>query len=265
MAEIGIAPLAATGARSLSSQLQSSLATGSRMHGGRDDALRLALLAAEPPADADPALDAVPDAVPAADPYPFVFGATGTLQNVAVICSMQIVPVMGACDGACWPLGAPPRCGVFGAAIRSWMFAVGTCAETGDIAGTSAALSVTTNATRFMCPAPFASWTSLHRLYGDAGSPFSTQCPSSTPFFRRSLELWHLWNLAGAGTRCVGGNFSRRRRRGRRSARGCPGLPVFKSRARGLVPVVRLKGPYETARWMKYRARSRAQMAHFVG
>jgi hypothetical protein len=190
MAEIGIAPLAATGARSLSSQLQSSLATGSRMHGGRDDALRLALLAVEPPAGADPALDAVPDAVPAADPYPFVFGATGTLQNVAVICSMQIVPVMGACDGACWPLGAPPCCGVFGAAIRSWMFAVGTCAETGDIAGTSAALSVTTNATRFMCPAPIC-FVDTHFCTDSTATPvaFSTQRPSSTPFFRRSLEL----------------------------------------------------------------------------
>lgn len=109
MAEMGTTPLAATGARPLSSQLQSSqsqssLATGSRMHGGSDDALRLAPLAAEPPTAADPALAAVPDAVPAAVPYPLVFGATGTLQNVAVICSMQIVPVIGPCGGACWPL-----------------------------------------------------------------------------------------------------------------------------------------------------------------
>jgi hypothetical protein len=81
----------------LSSQLQSSFATGSRMHGGRDEALLLAPLAGEPLADAD-ALDPVPEA----DPYPFVFGATGTLQNVAVISSMQIVPVAGACEeGAC--------------------------------------------------------------------------------------------------------------------------------------------------------------------
>jgi hypothetical protein len=100
MAEMGSTPLAATGAQSLSSQLQSSFATGSRMHGGRDDALLLAPLAAEPLAAAVLA----PDPVPAADPYPFVFGATGTLQNVAVISSMQIVPVVGARDGACCPL-----------------------------------------------------------------------------------------------------------------------------------------------------------------
>jgi hypothetical protein len=154
MAEMGTTPLAATGARSLSSQLpgsqlQSSFATGSRMHGGSDDALLLAPLAAEPPVDADPALEAVP----AADPYPFVLGATGTLQNVAVICSMQIVPVIGACDGACWPLGVPPCCGVFGVAICCWMFDEGTCAETGDTAANSATVSVTTDAICFMGPA----------------------------------------------------------------------------------------------------------------
>jgi hypothetical protein len=54
----------------------------------------------DPPVDADPLVEAVP----AADPYPFVFGPTGTLQNVAVISSMQKVPVVGACDGAGWPL-----------------------------------------------------------------------------------------------------------------------------------------------------------------
>jgi hypothetical protein len=70
------------------------------------------------------------------------------------------------------------------------MFAVGTCAETGDIAGNSAALSVTTNATRFMCPAPFALWTPISTpTLQRRRVAFSTQCPSSTPFFRRSLEL----------------------------------------------------------------------------
>ena len=63
-------------------------------------------LAADPPPPVDPPVDADPlvEAVPAADPYPFVFGPTGTLQNVAVISSMQKVPVVGACDGAGWPL-----------------------------------------------------------------------------------------------------------------------------------------------------------------
>jgi hypothetical protein len=76
------------------------------MHGGREDALMLPPLAADPPPPVDPPVDADPlvDAVPAADPYPFVFGPTGTLQNVAVISSMQKVPVVGACDGAGWPL-----------------------------------------------------------------------------------------------------------------------------------------------------------------
>jgi hypothetical protein len=107
MAEMETAAIAATGARGLSSQLQSSFAAGSRMHGGREDALMPAPpLAADPPPPVDPPVDADPlvDAVPAADPYPFVFGPTGTLQNVAVISSMQKVPVVGACDGAGWPL-----------------------------------------------------------------------------------------------------------------------------------------------------------------
>jgi hypothetical protein len=106
MAEMETAAIAATGACGLSSQLQSSFAAGSRMHGGSEDALRLPPLAADPPPPVDPPVNADPlvDAVPAADPYPFVFGPTGTLQNVAVISSMQKVPVVGACDGAGWPL-----------------------------------------------------------------------------------------------------------------------------------------------------------------
>jgi len=61
MAAMGTGPIAATGARGLSSQLQSSFAAGSRMHGGSDDALMPAPpLAADPPLAVDPPVDADP-------------------------------------------------------------------------------------------------------------------------------------------------------------------------------------------------------------
>jgi len=204
MAEMGTAPIAATGARGLSSQLQSSFATGSRMHGGREDALMLPPLVADPPPPVDPPVDAdLPvDADPAAEPYPFVFGPTGTWQKVAVISSMQKVPVVGACDGPGGPL-CLPDCGVFGAAIRSWAFDVPTCAETGDTAGNTIAISATTNATFFMCAAicfmdAVSSWTPFphgRRFLMDA-NVFIVPCPSP-----------YRGNMGGARTHVVGGNF----------------------------------------------------------
>jgi hypothetical protein len=54
------------------------------------------------PVDAAPLLlDTVPaplDAAPAAEPYPPLFGLVGMLQNVAVISSLQIIPVFGRVD-----------------------------------------------------------------------------------------------------------------------------------------------------------------------
>ena len=71
MAEMETAAIAATGARGLSSQLQSSFAAGSRMHGGSDEALMPAPpLAADPPPPVDPPVDADPpvEADPTPDP-----------------------------------------------------------------------------------------------------------------------------------------------------------------------------------------------------
>ena len=57
----------------------------------------------DPTPDPEPALDPAPF-----DPYPPEFGPVTTLQNVAVISSSQITPVVGAvvegCDVANWPL-----------------------------------------------------------------------------------------------------------------------------------------------------------------
>ena len=68
MAEMETAAIAATGLRCLSSQLQSSFAAGSRMHGGSDDALMptppLAAEVVDPPVDADPPVEADPAADP---------------------------------------------------------------------------------------------------------------------------------------------------------------------------------------------------------
>jgi hypothetical protein len=43
-------------------------------------------------------MPALVDAAPAPEPYPPLFGLVGTLQNVAVISSWQITPVLGRVD-----------------------------------------------------------------------------------------------------------------------------------------------------------------------
>jgi len=80
-------------------QSQSALADGYG-HGEVDDVL----LPAPPPdrevLDPDAPLDPDPLLV---EPVPAVFGLVGTLQKVAVSSSMQMTPVVGACDAADWP------------------------------------------------------------------------------------------------------------------------------------------------------------------
>jgi hypothetical protein len=71
------------------------------------------VMAAAPPLDPDPPLD----------PKPPWLGLLGTLQNVAVISSSQITPLLGSCDVFVWP-PAPSGC-------------CGDCAATGDAKSSS--------------------------------------------------------------------------------------------------------------------------------
>ncbi|MGB8628390.1 MAG: hypothetical protein WCD69_03235 [Xanthobacteraceae bacterium] len=81
--------------------MQSSLNGGSLGHGGIDELMPPAL-----PLDADTLL--VPDPVlnvdTPLDPYPPSLGPLGTLQNVAVISSVQRTPVVGAWVASDWTL-----------------------------------------------------------------------------------------------------------------------------------------------------------------
>ena len=208
-------------------------------------------LAADPPPPVDPAVDADPpvDAVPAADPYPFVFGPTSTLQNVAVISSMQKVPVVGACDGAGWLPRLPSSSWPFGVATCCWPFDVPTCAETGDNAGNTIAISATTNATFFMCAA--ICFMDVRFFMG--ANVFIVPCPSPLPWeHRRSRD-----------TRCRGKFSPGADVGGTRSARGCPGLPQLKSGTDGLVPAMRLKGPIWKSTTHEHHIRGRVQTARF--
>ena len=62
------------------------------------------LMAPAPPLDADTPLDValLLDVDTPRDPQPLVFGPVVTLQNVAVISSMQKTPVVGATVGVDW-------------------------------------------------------------------------------------------------------------------------------------------------------------------
>jgi hypothetical protein len=148
----------------------------------------------DPPVDADPPVEVDPTP----DPYPFVFGPTGTLQNVAVISSMQKVPVVGACEGAGWLPRLPSSSWPFGVATCCWPFNVPTCAETGDdTAGNTIAIGATTNAAFFTC----------------AAICFMESVPSRTPFLHGCQCLHSALPVAATlGTweepgHVVGGNF----------------------------------------------------------
>ena len=155
-------------------QSHSSLNGGSLGHGGKDDVL--APLPpppdAERPPDAEPLLDPETLLVP----YPFVFGPVTVLQNVAVISSMQKVPVTGACVGAGWALW-PPNCVLPLNCV--WPFDVTTCAAAGEAAKTNPAIN-----------------TSLFIMFdrlSAAGARFSAGKPSSALLgsgsSRRELEI----------------------------------------------------------------------------
>ena len=91
----------------------------------------LMLPALIPPPDPDPAPDPEPAVTlvdPLPDPYPPPFGLVGTLQNVAVISSSQITPVLGSDDVFVWP-PAPSGCCC--------------CAATGDVVQSSSAAIIT--------------------------------------------------------------------------------------------------------------------------
>jgi hypothetical protein len=101
--------------------------------------------------EADPLLDADPLLAPDPEldaPKPPLLGPVTTLQNVAVISSMQIVPVVGPCDpvvGACDPIvGACDDV----PAPNAWFSPRGvpTCAAAGEAARSNAAV----NASCFM-------------------------------------------------------------------------------------------------------------------
>ena len=69
-----------------------------------------------------------------------MFGPVGTLQNVAVISSMQKVPVVGADEVAAWLFWVADNCWPPGALTCSWpLFVVTTCAAAGDAAKRSVA------------------------------------------------------------------------------------------------------------------------------
>jgi hypothetical protein len=69
-----------------------------------------------------------------------VFGPVGTLQNVAVISSMQKVPVVGADEVAAWLFWVADSCWPPGALTCSWpLLVVTTCAAAGDAAKRSVA------------------------------------------------------------------------------------------------------------------------------
>jgi hypothetical protein len=115
----------------LDSQLHSSLAGGKLPQGEMDEVLLPApALDPDPALDPEPALDPDPalDVDPRLDPKPPKFGLVGTLQNVAVISSTQITPVLGSDDVFVWP-PAPSGCCT-------------DCAATGDAAKSSAAINV---------------------------------------------------------------------------------------------------------------------------
>lgn len=85
-----------------------------------------------------------------------MFGLVGTLQNVAVISSMQKVPVVGACDGACWPPRVLSCCWPFEVTTCSRALDVATCAAAGDPARRRAAIPTSCHsgaAARFICAA----------------------------------------------------------------------------------------------------------------
>ena len=89
-------------------------------------------MAPAPTLDADTLLDAdkpLDAADTLRDPYPLVFGPVGTLQNVAVISSMQKTPVGGATVGVDWTAGPPNCCTVDD---------VASCAAAGDAIKSSA-------------------------------------------------------------------------------------------------------------------------------
>jgi hypothetical protein len=83
----------------------------------------------DPALDPEPALDPDPalDVDPRLDPKPPKFKLVGTLQNVAVISSWQIMPVLGSGELFVWP-PAPSACGR-------------DCAATGEDAKSSAAIN----------------------------------------------------------------------------------------------------------------------------
>jgi hypothetical protein len=83
----------------------------------------------DPALDPEPALDPDPalDVDPRLDPKPPKFGLVGTLQNVAVISSWQIMPVLGSSELFVVP-PAPNAC------CRD-------CATTGEDAKSSAAIN----------------------------------------------------------------------------------------------------------------------------
>jgi hypothetical protein len=109
------------------SQLHSSLAGGNPAQGGiaGEGVVVPALLDAVPPLP-----DAAPaplEAAPAAEPYPPLFALVDMLQNVAVISSLQIIPVFGRVDVFVWP--PVPSCCCRG------------CAATGEAAKSSAVVN----------------------------------------------------------------------------------------------------------------------------
>lgn len=69
-----------------------------------------------------------------------MFGPVGTLQNVAVISSMQKVPVVRADEVGAWLFWVADNCWPPGALTCSWpLFVVTTCAAAGDAAKRSVA------------------------------------------------------------------------------------------------------------------------------
>jgi hypothetical protein len=110
--------------------LHSSLAGGKLPQGDMDEVfLPAPALDPDPALDPEPALDPDPalDVDPRLDPKPPKFGLVGTLQNVAVISSWQIMPVLGSSELFVVP-PAPNAC------CRD-------CATTGEDAKSSAAIN----------------------------------------------------------------------------------------------------------------------------
>jgi hypothetical protein len=97
-----------------------------------------------------------------------VFGLVGTLQNVAVISSWQIMPVLGSGELFVVPLPLSACCR--------------DCAATGDVAKSSAVI----NASFFMCATSF--WWSYHRPDDRVPWPLSDQRACSIMAYEAALR-----------------------------------------------------------------------------